>query len=91
MNTCPARPKVKKTFWVFSWEQGQEHEFSFWLHWRHFWWKIDWHCVHCGASYEEWPIDDFKLMRKLNLKKCPEHNAFALLTDKDDLIEQGCY
>lgn len=89
--TCPAREKVKRSWWKLKWEEGQPHDFQFHLEWRSYWWEIKWGCSHCGATYTEWPIDDFQLMRKLGLKKCPMHDSFALWIDKDDLTEQGCY
>jgi hypothetical protein len=85
--SCPSRDKVKRKFWIFEWEEGQPHDWKPYVSWRSFWWNIRWVCIHCEAQYEEWPIYDLEMMKKLNLKKCPPHNSFGLSMNEKDLEE----
>lgn len=82
---CPARKKVARRFGPFTLMVGQQHEFKAHLFFLQ-WWEITWTCKHCGASWRQWPLDDFQIMRMFGLVRCPSHYGMASY-DEDQLGE----
>ena len=86
MSKCLGVDPIKKKFSFFglmSFERDYypPHDYTFFVE-KLSWWTIHWSCRVCKISHEEWPLSDYELMKRFNLKRCPSGSSFSTYSEK---------